>query len=103
MVRTAVYGRSRRSPRIDRSWASDAGPMLPRSAWRILSVLTTVQRWHCAADARSSPGSETRTSEGGASLVGTLVVLVILGGLAVLVVTAWPTDPSGTSATLRGA
>lgn len=34
--------------------------------------------------------------------MGTLVVLVILGGLAVLVVTAWPTDPSGTSATLRG-
>jgi len=39
--------------------------------------------------------------ERGVSLVGTLVVLVILGGLAVLVLSAWPDDPSGTSATLR--
>jgi len=40
--------------------------------------------------------------ERGVSLVGTLVVLVILGGLAVVVLSAWPDDPSGTSATLRG-
>jgi len=39
--------------------------------------------------------------ERGVSLVGTLVVLVILGGLAALVLSAWPDDPSGTSATLR--
>ncbi len=44
---------------------------------------------------------ERAHGERGASLVGTLVVLVILGGLAVLVVTAWPTDPSGTSACVR--
>ena len=40
--------------------------------------------------------------ERGVSLVGTLVVLVILGGLAVVVLRAWPDNPSGTSATLRG-
>ena len=39
--------------------------------------------------------------EGGASLVGTLVVLVILGALGILVVKAWPSGTPGTSATLR--
>ena len=39
--------------------------------------------------------------ERGASLVGTLVVLVILGALAIFVVRAWPSGSPGTSATVR--
>lgn len=41
------------------------------------------------------------SGEGGASLVGTLVVLGILGALAIFVVRAWPTASPGNSATVR--
>lgn len=44
MTGLLCQGMSRRSPRTERTCASEAAPMVPRSADVILLVLTTVQR-----------------------------------------------------------